>query len=129
MLSGHRHWHTTNCNPALEPGDLGLTWLMEFAVQEARPVPRDDTKNIMGSKVTGAIAKPAAAVVTTRAVTTETQSKVSQTQWTLTASSAAASPATISPLDFGTNQLSGNFGTCRENMQKREHLNHLQACT
>lgn len=46
-----------------------LTWLMEFAVQEARPVPRDDTRNRTGSKVTGAMAKPAAAVVTTRAAT------------------------------------------------------------
>lgn len=60
------------------PGDLGLTWLMEFAVQEARPVPRDDTKNMTGSKGTGAIAKPAAAVVTTSAATSEKQGKVGQ---------------------------------------------------
>lgn len=55
---------------------------MEFAVQEARPVPRDDTKNMRGSKGTGAIAKPAAAVVTTSAATTEKQKKVSQSHWT-----------------------------------------------
>lgn len=41
--------------------------MIELAVHEARPVPRDDTKNKTGSKGTGAIANPAAAVVTTRA--------------------------------------------------------------
>lgn len=40
---------------------------MELAAQDAKPVPREDTKNKTGSKGTGAIAKPAAAVVTTRA--------------------------------------------------------------
>lgn len=49
-------------------------------MQEARPVPRDDTKNVKGSKGTGAIAKPAAAVVTTSAGTIEKQSKVSKSQ-------------------------------------------------
>lgn len=47
------------------------TWLIELAAQEARPVPKDDTKNMTGSKGTGAIAKPAAAVVTTRAEITK----------------------------------------------------------
>lgn len=37
-------------------------------MQEARPVPRDETKKIKGSKGAGAIAYPAAAVITTRAV-------------------------------------------------------------
>ena len=40
---------------------------MVLAVQEARPVPRDETKKIKGSKGTGAIAYPAAAVTTTKA--------------------------------------------------------------
>lgn len=45
---------------------------MELAAQEARPVPREDTKNMIGSNGTGAMANPAAAVVTTRAVTDKT---------------------------------------------------------
>lgn len=70
-------------------------------MQEASPVPRDDTKNMTGSKGTGAIAKPAAAVVTTRAATTETQSKVSQSEWTLTASSANVSHHwKLEPINF-----------------------------
>ena len=40
---------------------------MEFAAHDARPVPREEMKNKVGSKGTGAIANPAAAVVTTRA--------------------------------------------------------------
>lgn len=40
---------------------------MELAVQEERPVPTEAIKKVTGSKGTGAIAKPAAAVVTTRA--------------------------------------------------------------
>ena len=50
-----------------------LTWLIESAVQEARHVPREDTKKMRGSKGTGAIAKPAAALVTTSAENTETK--------------------------------------------------------
>lgn len=46
-------------------------------MQEARPVPRDDTKKMMGSKGTGAIAYPAAAVVTTSA---EIDKKVNKLQ-------------------------------------------------
>lgn len=41
---------------------------MELAVQEARPVPTEAIINVTGSKGTGAMAKPAAAVVTTRAM-------------------------------------------------------------
>jgi len=40
---------------------------MELAAQDARPVPREAIEKRMGSKGTGAIANPAAALVTTRA--------------------------------------------------------------
>lgn len=50
-----------------------LTWLIELAVQEASPVPRDARKKVAGSKGTGAMAKPAAAVHTTNAETTRQQ--------------------------------------------------------
>lgn len=40
---------------------------MELAVQDERPVPTEAIKKATGSKGTGAMAKPAAAVVTTRA--------------------------------------------------------------
>lgn len=33
-----------------------LTWLIEFAAHEARPVPREATRKVRGSKGTGAIA-------------------------------------------------------------------------
>lgn len=33
-----------------------LTWLIEFAAHEARPVPREATTKVRGSKGTGAIA-------------------------------------------------------------------------
>lgn len=40
------------------PERLGrpLTWLIEFAAHEARPVPREATTKVRGSKGTGAIA-------------------------------------------------------------------------
>lgn len=47
-----------------------LTWLIELAVQEASPVPRDARKKVAGSKRTGAMAKPAAVVHSTNPETT-----------------------------------------------------------
>lgn len=41
---------------------------MELAAQDARPVPREASRKQVSSKGTGAMAKPADAVLTTRAV-------------------------------------------------------------
>lgn len=46
-----------------------LTWLMELAAQDARPVPREVSRKQGQSKGPGASAKPAEVVLTTRAAT------------------------------------------------------------
>lgn len=43
--------------------------MMELAAQEASPVPREASRKHVRSKGTGAMAKPADAVLTTRAAT------------------------------------------------------------
>lgn len=43
--------------------------MMELAAQDARPVPREASRKQVSSKGTGAMAKPADAVLTTRAAT------------------------------------------------------------
>lgn len=43
--------------------------MMELAAQDARPVPREASRKQVSSKGTGAMAKPADVVLTTRAAT------------------------------------------------------------
>lgn len=61
--------HFQSWDTAARRGAEALTWLMELAAQEARPVPREASRKQGRSNGTGAMAKPADAVLTTRAAT------------------------------------------------------------
>lgn len=61
--------HSQSWDTAAHRGAKALTWLMELAAQEARPVPREASRKQGRSNGTGAMAKPADVVLTTRAAT------------------------------------------------------------